>query len=213
MVDQVINVLISGVGGQGVILASELLAEVAMRGGYDVKKSEVHGMAQRGGVVVSFVRFGQRVYSPLVPYGSVDILLAFEALEGLRWIDHLKPQGLAIISTQKIIPPIAYSKGHHYPDDPISEARAIRPNVISLEAVDIARQAGNVKMVNTVLLGAMANYLPFPLTLWEEVLLSRVPKGTQEANQKAFSLGMKVASELFKSSGLILCSPSESFAR
>ncbi len=186
------NILIVGVGGQGVILASELLLEAAMYAGYDVKKSEVHGMAQRGGVVSSHVRFGPKVYSPLIPFGQTDVLLAFEAAEGLRWVNQLKPEGALVINTQRIIPPIAYTKDYQYPKDPIAEVKKYAQKVIAIDAEAIAQQIGNVKMVNVVLLGAIADYLPLSDEVWETIIKKRVPKGTEELNLAAFKKGREL---------------------
>jgi len=183
------NILIVGVGGQGVILASELLSEAAMQAGFDVKKSEVHGMSQRGGVVSSHVRFGPKVHSPLIPSGTADVVLAFEAAEGLRWAGEVKKEGMLAINTQRIIPPIAFTKEYSYPDDPIAEARKHAARVVPIDALDIAHQVGNPKLVNTVLLGAISGELPIAGEIWEAVIRKRVPKGTEESNLAAFQRG------------------------
>lgn len=185
-----INILIVGVGGQGVILASELLSEAAMESGFDVKKSEVHGMAQRGGVVSTHVRFGERVYSPLIPEGAADVVLAFEVAEGLRWAHQLKEGGLLVVNTQRIIPPIAYTGEYDYPADPVGEAvRAAPGRVVPLDALSVAHEVGNPKLVNTVLLGAISGRLPIRQEVWESVIRRRVPRGTEEANLSAFRIG------------------------
>ncbi|MBM3329459.1 MAG: indolepyruvate oxidoreductase subunit beta [Calditrichaeota bacterium] len=187
------NILIVGVGGQGVILASELLSEAAMSAGYDVKKSEVHGMAQRGGVVSSHVRFGPKVHSPLIPDGAADVVLAFEAAEGLRWVDQVKPDGALVVNTQEIVPPIAFTKEHRYPDDPVGQARQVVEKVVAIDAHAVASEAGSSKMVNTVLLGAISNYLPLEEATWEAILRKKVPRGTEEANLTAFRRGRQFA--------------------
>lgn len=187
------NILIVGVGGQGVILASELLSEAAMQAGMDVKKSEVHGMSQRGGVVSSHVRFGPKVHSPLIPSGAADVVLAFEAAEGLRWAGQVKAGGMLAINTQRIIPPIAFTKEYSYPEDPIAEARKHVERVLPIDAVEIAREVGNAKLVNTVLLGAISGDLPISEEIWTAVIKKRVPKGTEEANLEAFKRGRAAA--------------------
>ena len=192
MLNRTFNILIVGVGGQGVILASELLSEAAMKSGYDVKKSEVHGMAQRGGVVSCHVRFGPKVYSPLIPSGEADIVLAFEAAEGMRWANQVRNKGLMVISTQQIVPPIAFTKEYSYPDDPIAEAGRISDRVLSIDAQDIAMRLGNAKAVNTILLGAVSAELPINEEIWEAVIRHRVPRGTEELNLAAFHKGARI---------------------
>jgi len=186
------NILIVGVGGQGVILASELLSEAAMEAGFDAKKSEVHGMAQRGGVVSSHVRFAKKVYSPLNPNGAADVVLAFEAVEGLRFAQQVAENGLLVINTQKIIPTIAHTKEYDYPEDPITEARKIAGRVLPIDGLEIANKVGNPKLVNTILIGAIAQELPISRETWENVIRRRVPRGTDEANLQAFEEGAKL---------------------
>jgi len=176
-----------------VILASELLSEAAMQAGFDVKKSEVHGMSQRGGVVSSHVRFGPKVHSPLIPSGSADVVLAFEAAEGLRWAGQVKKDGLLAINTQRIVPPIAFTKEFSYPADPIGDAHKHVGRVVSVEALEIAHSVGNPKLVNTVLLGAISGDLPISDEIWETVIRKRVPKGTEEQNLAAFKKGRESA--------------------
>ncbi len=188
-----LNILIVGVGGQGVILASELITEAAMRAGYDAKKSEVHGMAQRGGIVTSHVRFGPKVYSPLIPSGAADVVLAFEAAEGLRWASQVAPDGLLVVNTQCIVPPIAFTKEFDYPQDPVAEAKKNVERVMTIDALDIAHQIGNPKLVNTVLIGAVSNELPIDDEVWEAVIRRRVPRGTEELNLTAFRRGAELA--------------------
>ena len=189
MADKTTNILIVGVGGQGVILASELLSEAAMSSGFDVKKSEVHGMAQRGGVVSCHVRFGRKVYSPLIPIGAADVLLAFEAAEGLRWAGHVAEEGLLVVNTQQIIPIIAFTGEYDYPADPIGEAKQFASRVVPIDGQRIALELGNIKAVNTVLLGAISGELPIENETWEAVIRRRVPRGTEELNLAAFRAG------------------------
>ncbi len=190
--DKVINILIVGVGGQGVILASELLSEAAMSADYDAKKSEVHGMAQRGGVVSSHVRFGPKVYSPLIPAASADVVLAFEAAEGLRWAKEVTKGGLLVVNTQEIIPPIAFTKEYDYPEDVVGELKGIDARVLPIDGIGIAHRVGNPKLVNTVLLGAISNELPISEEIWEKVIRRRVPRGTEDLNMTAFREGAEI---------------------
>ncbi|MBM3327181.1 MAG: indolepyruvate oxidoreductase, partial [Calditrichaeota bacterium] len=137
----------------------------------------------------SHVRFGPKVQSPLIPNGQADVVLAFEAAEGLRWASQVKPDGALVMNTQRIVPPIAFTKEYNYPDDPVGEAKKHAPKVIAMDAESIASQVGNVKMVNVVLLGAIADYLPLADEIWETIIRRRVPKGTDEANLAAFRKG------------------------
>jgi indolepyruvate ferredoxin oxidoreductase beta subunit len=183
------NVLIVGVGGQGIILASEILSGVAMAEGMDVKKSEVHGMAQRGGVVTSHVRFGLEVFSPLIPHGTADVILAYESAEGLRWCHELKPGGTIIVNSQRIIPPTASSKEYDYPADALAQIRSLGVNMIEVDAAGICEEIGNPKLGSTVLLGTLSTQLSIPESAWLEVIQRRVPKGTEELNVTAFHRG------------------------
>jgi indolepyruvate ferredoxin oxidoreductase beta subunit len=192
MIEKTTNILIVGVGGQGVILASELLSEAAMSAGMDVKKSEVHGMAQRGGVVSCHVRFGKKVYSPLIPAGSADVMLAFEAAEAMRWGNHVKENGMLVVNTQQIIPTIAFTKDYDYPTDPIGDVKRFNCRVIPIDGMGIAAELGNAKAVNTILLGAISGDLPISLDIWEKVIRRRVPRGTEDLNLKAFNKGAEI---------------------
>jgi len=187
------DVLIVGVGGQGVLLASELLSDVAVKSGLDAKKSEVHGMSQRGGVVSSHVRMGRHVFSPLIPEGRADILLAFEMAEAQRWIHFLKNDGIAIVNNYRLIPPVAMMKstGPHYPEDPIQAVLSRNPNTQLVQARDIARSLGNIKLINTILLGVLSLSVDLPLSDWEKVVRERVPHGTEDLNWNAFLEGRK----------------------
>ena len=183
------NVLIVGVGGQGVLLASEILCEVAKVLGLDAKKSEVHGMSQRGGVVTSHVRFGKKVYSPLIPDGEADVILAFEIAEGLRWAGELKKGGTIIVNSQRIIPPIVSTGKFSYPDELEKKIRAKAERTIIIDAFDIAAKLGNTRLVNTILLGVMSNSIDLEEEKWLEVIERMAPKGTGESNKKAFLEG------------------------
>jgi len=185
----VMNILIVGVGGQGVLLASEVLSAVAMEAGYDAKKSEVHGMAQRGGVVSSHVRMGEKVYSPLIKEGHADVILAFEQAEALRWVHFLKKDGTIIINDYRLVPPIASMKGFDYPDDPVGSVKKRVSRTKVIDAVSIADKLGNPRLVNTILLGILSNSLDIPVKVWEKVISERVPKGTEALNAEAFTAG------------------------
>jgi len=183
------NLLISGVGGQGVVLASYVLSQVAMAEGYEVKQSEVHGMSQRGGSVTSHLRFGDKVYSPLVAPGTVDILLAFEPLEAMRYVHWLKSGGLLVYNTVRVNPSPVAAGLAEYPVDIDERIGAAWPNVRAVDAASLATQAGTVKAVNVVMLGAVSQRLPFADETWEAVIRRVVPPKTVDTNLKAFALG------------------------
>jgi indolepyruvate ferredoxin oxidoreductase beta subunit len=183
------DVLIVGVGGQGVLLASEILSAVAMEAGFDAKKSEVHGMAQRGGVVSSHVRMGKKVYSPLIKEGNADVILAFEKAEAMRWTHFLKPDGVIIVNDYQLVPPIATMKGFDYPVDPIGRVKKRVKEIKVIKALHIAESLGNPRLVNTILLGVLSSSLDIPESVWNKVIQERVPKGTEELNLKAFAEG------------------------
>lgn len=183
------NIRIVGVGGQGILLASSLLSEVLLRLGHDVKTTEIHGMAQRGGSVFTDVRFGPRVYSPLIPEGSVDVLVALELLEAGRHVGSLREEGIALISTQTI-PPLAVALGAaEYPDDLIDRIGAVVRAVKVIDALDLARKAGNVRTANTAVLGALSLHLEASPQVWADVLQTRLGARLLEVNLRAFELG------------------------
>ena len=186
------NILIVGVGGQGVLLASEILCEVAKLLGLDAKKSEVHGMSQRGGVVTSHVRFGKKVFSPLIPLGEADIILAFEVAEALRWVHYLKPGGTLIASDQKVIPPITTTGKFSYPEDVEGKIRARAPKTKVIPAYDIAKKLGNARLVNTILVGVLSQEIDLEESKWLQVVERMAPKGTGEINKKAFLEGRAI---------------------
>lgn len=186
-------ILIVGVGGQGVLLASEIISETAMRFGFDVKKSEVHGMSQRGGIVSSHIKMAQKVYAPTIRYGQADILISFEKAEGLRALDWMKKDGVAIVSQTELIPAIVTStKNLNYPENPVDKMREKANRVIAADADKIAAELGNPRLVNTILLGILSNFMPFPTELWIDVLRSRVKERFVEVNIKAFNRGREV---------------------
>lgn len=199
MVQDTTNILIVGVGGQGVLLASEIISAAAMHAGLDVKKSEVHGMSQRGGVVSSHVRIGPKVYSPTIGYGQADILMAFEQAEGLRALDQMKKDGHAIVSLTKLIPAIVTStKALHYPEDAVAQMKAKAKNVIAVPADKIAGELGNPRLVNTILLGLASNWLPFRLDVWEEMIRTKVKAKFVEVNLEAFYRGREFSPDPVK---------------
>lgn len=187
-----VNVLMVGVGGQGTILASKVLAQAAQEAGYDIKVSEIHGMAQRGGSVVTQVRLGEKVYSPLITEGGADVLLAFEKLEGLRLLPFLKPGGTMIINDQEIPPVPVLVGAAEYPADIIEYIRSVAPNTVMVDALDIAVKCGNSKAANVVLLGVMARNLPIEREVWEKALAERVPAKFLEVNKAAFAAGYEL---------------------
>lgn len=187
------NILIVGVGGQGVLLASELLSEAAIMSGLDVKKSEVHGMSQRGGVVSSHVRIAQRVFSPLIPYGQADIILSFEQSEGLRALDWLSPKGRIVVSTTRLVPPSANLGALKYPSDPVADIKKITNNITVVDADRMARDLGNIRLVNTILLAAAAPSIGFERKVWEDAIKKLVKPSLVDINLKAFAAGYGLA--------------------
>jgi indolepyruvate ferredoxin oxidoreductase beta subunit len=187
-----IGFLLVGVGGQGTLLASNVLAQVGVRAGFDVKKAEVHGMAQRGGSVSSHLRWGEKLYSPLIGQGKVDYVVAFEKLEALRYVDMLRPGGTAIVGEMRI-PPLTVSSGNDvYPDD--DQIRRIIGQVTDdlhfIPSVSLAEEAGNVRAHNVVVLGALSNMIAqVPPEIWLEVIAARVPERYIEVNRRAFQVG------------------------
>ncbi len=186
------NVLIVGVGGQGVLLASEILTEVAKNMGLDAKKSEVHGMSQRGGIVTSHVRFGKKVSSPLIPAGEADAILAFELAEGLRWVGQLSEDGVIIVNNQEIIPVITTTGKFSYPEKIQEKIGEVASRTIFVDAFDIASKLGNFRLVNTILLGVLSRSLGLDEGKCLEVIEKMAPKGTVEINRKAFIEGRKI---------------------
>ncbi len=194
MIGKITNVLIVGVGGQGVVLASNILCEIALQAGLDVKKSEIHGMSQRGGVVSSHVRFGPKVYSPLVAQGTADAVLGFEASEALRWAHEVKDGGVLIASTQKIKPPSGGGKkAAVYPENAIDDAKSVcAGRIVSIEAEKIALELGNPRITSTGLLGALANGADIDPDIWKEAIRKMVPPKTVDLNLEAFDRGREV---------------------
>ncbi len=185
------NILIAGVGGQGTLLASRILGRVAQDGGYDVKVSEVHGMAQRGGSVVTYVKYGEKVYSPIIEEGEADIVLAFEELEAYRYLPYLKKGGKLLVNTQKTDPMPVITGKMEYPSDILGKIAAMGIDVVAEDALSMAREAGSEKAVNVVLIGVLAAHTDIPKEAWLSAIERTVPPKFLEINQKAFTLGYK----------------------
>ena len=195
--DNITNILVCGIGGQGVMTATEILAEVAISQGHDVKKTEVAGMAQRGGVVTSHLRFGLRVLSPQIEPGTADVLLGFEAAEALRWTHYLKQDAIALVNTARLVPPVVELGLFDYPDDPIGLMRESGKRVVAFDAMKIARDLGEIRLGNTVMLGAVADHLPFaPQVLLDCIIKRFARKGEAvvEINRQAFAAGRAAVS-------------------
>ncbi len=183
------NIMIVGVGGQGSLLASKLLGSLFLTQGYDVKVSEVHGMSQRGGSVVTYVRYGDSVASPVIDEGQADSIVSFELLESARWLPYLKMGGQIVTNTQQIDPMPVVTGQAKYPSDLVAKMRAAGVKVDAMDCVALAREAGSVKAVNLVLLGRLSHYFDFPEEVWQEAIASCVPQKFLEMNRKAFALG------------------------
>lgn len=187
------NVMIVGVGGQGSLLASKLLGNLLVEQGYDVKVSEVHGMSQRGGSVVTYVRYGDKVYSPVIDKGEADFIISFELLEAARWAEYLRPGGRIIVNTQQIDPMPVITGAAAYPEDILAKLRALGLQVDAVDALETAEQAGSAKTINIVLMGRLARYFDVPQDEWQKALERVVPAKFLALNQKAFALGMQLA--------------------
>ena len=183
------NIMIVGVGGQGSLLASKLLGHLLLTRGYDVKVSEVHGMSQRGGSVVTYVRYGDRVYSPIIDKGEADFIVSFEQLEAARWIEYLKPDGIIVTNTQKTDPMPVITGAAAYPDGLIEKMQALNVNVDAIDALSLAEEAGSSKAVNLVLMGRLSKYFDFSDDVWQEAIEACVPAKFLELNRRAFALG------------------------
>ena len=189
MKNQVTSILCSGVGGQGIILASDIMAEVLFEAGYDVKKSDVHGMAQRGGSVVSHVRFGKKVCSPLIKQGDADILFAFELLEGLRCLNFMKPGGKVIINDLRINPPVVNLGEMEYPKEVEKTIGDKFSDFYLVKATELAEKAGDIRAANVVMLGALSKLLEMDEELWVKNILNHLPLRIHDLNKKAFQVG------------------------
>ncbi|MEW6171946.1 MAG: indolepyruvate oxidoreductase subunit beta [Bacillota bacterium] len=191
------STLVAGVGGQGIILAGKLISQAAIAAGMDVKTSEIHGMAQRGGSVTNHVRFGNKVFSPVIDPGEADFLLAFEKLEGLRYLNFLKPKGMVILNNQAIDPlPVAIGLDA-YPEA-VESRIAARFRLVFIDAVSEAEALGNLRVANVVLVGALARFLPLPASSWNEAMAAAVPPRFLELNRRAFTRGYELAQEVIR---------------
>ena len=182
------NIMIVGVGGQGTLLASRILGNIVIEEGYDVKVSEVHGMSQRGGSVVTYVKFGEKVYSPIIDKGEADIILAFEMLEAYRALPYLKKGGKIIVNNQQMNPMPVIIGAMEYPKNIIEKLSSV-VNLEVVEALELAKQAGNIKTVNVVLIGVLAKSTNIEYDKWIQVLKNTVPEKLLDVNLKAFDLG------------------------
>lgn len=183
------SIMIVGVGGQGTLLASRILGNLAIQKGYDVKVSEVHGMSQRGGSVVTYVKYGEKVHSPVICQGEADIIISFEELEALRWLPYLKKGGKLITNIQKIMPMPVIIGAAEYPTDILETLEKEKVDLVSVNALETAEEILNSKVTNVVLLGVLAKYLEFEKQDWVDAVLSTVPEKFKEANEKAFLKG------------------------
>ena len=190
--NQTTNIMIVGVGGQGTLLASRILGNAVIRQGYDVKVSEVHGMSQRGGSVVTYVKFGEKVYSPIIGEGEADIILAFELLEAYRALPALKMGGRLIVNDQRINPMPVITGAAQYPDDILGKLSA-KVNTTAVDALALAKEAGSIKAVNVVLIGVMAKNTDIPYEVWLQTIRETVPPKFLDINLKAFELGYRHA--------------------
>ena len=186
------NILFSGVGGQGILLASEVTAYALLSAGYDAKKSEVHGMAQRGGSVTAQLRYGDKVYSPLIEPGKADILISFELMEAARYLPYLHKDSKVIVNTQQIKPPSVAMGQIPYPEDVLDAITSQGIQVVKVDAFDIAQDAGEVKAANIVMVGAMSVFLPMDVDVYENIINTRIPERFREVNLKAFAAGRKI---------------------
>ena len=183
------NIMIVGVGGQGSLLASKLLGHLLLTQGYDVKVSEVHGMSQRGGSVVTYVRFGEKVYSPIIDKGEADFIVSFEKLEAARWVEYLKEGGRIVVNTQEINPMPVITGAAQYPENLVQKMEALGLQVDAMDCLSLAEQAGSAKAVNIVLMGRLSKYFDIAPEKWDQALEACVPAKFLELNRKAFALG------------------------
>ena len=187
------NILFSGVGGQGILLASEIMANALLSAGYDAKKSEVHGMAQRGGSVTAQLRYGDKVYSPLIEPGRADIQVAFEMMEAVRYLPYLHKKSIVVVNTQKILPPAVATGQTSYPENVLAHITALGIKVVLVDAFDLAREVGEVRTANVVMVGAVSTFLPMASSVYEEIISARVPARFRDVNLNAFAAGRKVS--------------------
>lgn len=187
------NIIIVGVGGQGSLLASKILGHLLLSQGYDVKVSEVHGMSQRGGSVITYVRFGKKVFSPVVDFGEADFIVSFEILETARWLPYLKPDGQIVTNTQQIDPMPVITGAAKYPENLVEKMKEKNFKVDAIDCLELARKAGSSKAVNIVLLGRLSHYFDISEEAWQKSLEANVPPKFLEMNKKAFEFGKNEA--------------------
>ena len=184
------SIMIVGVGGQGSLLASKLLGHLLLSEGYDVKVSEVHGMSQRGGSVVTYVRFGEKVYSPIIDKGQADVIVSFEKLEAARYVEYLKKDGTIVTNVQEIDPMPVITGAMQYPENLIEKMQEKGITVDAMDCLSLATEAGSAKAVNIVLMGRLSKYFDIPVERWQKAIDACVPEKFRELNQKAFLLGL-----------------------
>ena len=184
-----LNIVICCVGGQGTLLASRILGHMALSLGHDVKVSEVHGMSQRGGSVVTYVRYGEKVYSPVIDKGEADFIVSFELLEAARWMEFLRPDGRIITNTQQINPMPVITGAAEYPQDLVEKMTAAGAKVDAMDALALAEQAGSSRAVNLVLMGRLSQYFDLSEEAWQQAITRSVPEKFLEMNRMAFHLG------------------------
>ncbi|MCM1148541.1 MAG: indolepyruvate oxidoreductase subunit beta [Butyricicoccus sp.] len=183
------NIMIVGIGGQGTLLASKLLGGILLSRGYDVKVSEVHGMSQRGGSVVTYVRYGERVYSPVIDRGQADLIVSFELLEAARWIEYLNPGGRVITNTQQVDPMPVITGAAAYPENLVEKVRALGIDLDAVDALSLAERSGSSKAVNIVLMGRVSKWFDFSEQDWLDAIKQSVPPKFLDMNLRAFTLG------------------------
>lgn len=183
------SIMLVGVGGQGTLLASRILGNTLLSQGFDVKVSEVHGMSQRGGSVVTYIKYGDKVYSPVIEKGEADVIVSFEELEAARWLPYLKNGGKLITNTQQVEPMPVITGAAEYPADIIEKISAKGVGIVALDALSLANEAGSSRAVNVVLMGVLSTMMEFPEQAWKAALEECVPQKALEINRKAFALG------------------------
>ncbi|PLX65782.1 MAG: indolepyruvate oxidoreductase subunit beta [Denitrovibrio sp.] len=187
-----LDILMVGVGGQGTVLSSNIVCDVALANGFDVKKSEIHGMAQRGGSVVTHIRVGEEVFSPTIPEKSADIVVSFERMEFLRYDEYYGKETTLILNTQVIAPPTVADGSAQYPDEKVAQTKKIFSKVYETDAISKAMEIGNPKVAGMVILGILAKAVPFKKEAWEQAIKDRVPPKTIDLNLKAFDIGYNI---------------------
>ncbi len=192
--DKTMNLFLCGVGGQGILLASEVISSACLNAGFDVKQSEVHGMAQRGGSVISHIRFGDKVYSPLIEAGDADIVVAFEMLEAMRYLPYMNRDTKVIVNTQKILPAPVATGMDTYPDAVLDQLREKGLSVFPIDAFDISKNIGETRAVNMVLVGALSLFLPVDKQVFIQVIEQRIPEKIRKVNTEAFLSGKEAVS-------------------